>query len=150
MIFQNYLGRKVVGVMFSFQLHWTVTSCTVSTDTAWTLVFIHFEKLFITDYYFDYIQPFTAFLLFFSFCFLFYLFYTLYICENHGYLFNINPDVLSYAYQLLFYITLPCIPPFCLSCVKIICLSATSWQSRSRCTQEEVSFVDPATCPSPD
>lgn len=30
------------------------------------------------------------------------MFYTLYICENHGYLFNINPDVLSYAYQLLF------------------------------------------------
>lgn len=50
-------------------------------------------------------QPLTA--LFASFQF--HLFYTLYICENHGYLFfNITPDVLSYAYQLLFYITLPC------------------------------------------
>lgn len=32
---------------------------------------------------------------------------------------NITPDVLSYAYQLLFYTTLPCIPPYHLSCVKM-------------------------------
>lgn len=49
---------------------------------------------------------FFRFILFFL---LFNLFYTLYICENHGYrLFNITSDVLSYAHQLLFYVTLPC------------------------------------------
>lgn len=66
--------------------------------------------------------------------------------------FNITSDVLSYAYQLLFYISLPCKHSFILPV--LLSLSAVPFCSIQRRLpddrQVEDSFVEPASCPSLD
>lgn len=79
------------------------------------LVFIHFKELF---FFCLWNKPLTALNWF--------IFILSLLVRTMVYLFNITTDVLSYAYQLLFYITFFfftfCnIPPFCLSCYFGIC-----------------------------
>lgn len=74
------------------------------------LVFIHFKKLFQTANCFAYKTslslPFLVCFNFFacSICFILCIF----VKTMDTFFFNITSDVLSYAYQLLFYITLSC------------------------------------------